>query len=60
MKVGINFVHFSWSKVSIILTLGFILLTLAWAKVSKMKPRFNIMLKNALFSTKHPNLENNY
>ncbi len=29
-------------------------------KVRKMKTRVNIMLKNALFPTNHPNLENNY
>jgi len=30
----------------------------AWTKVKKMKPRVNIMLKKALFPTKHPNWRN--
>jgi hypothetical protein len=27
----------------------------AWVKVIEMKPRFNIMVKNALIPTSHPN-----
>jgi hypothetical protein len=59
-KVGINFVHFEWSKVSIILTLGFILLTLAWAKWAKWRQGLILCSNQPFFPTNHPNLENNY